>query len=361
MRFQVVRGLLILCLAITGMSFTHCVVVEQQGDLYYNPSGIAIGVGSGASLEVFQKTVYPLTRQHCMGCHANSVQPFHASANAEIAMNALINQKKVDFKNPNMFKKAIVDWAANSTDLPTEDISENPRKTIEISLNGLVTQSAIELTYPLDDAQLLNLNGSSLKLRVEAFDEYSYRLTNIRIESPGRQVAIAGVRVLLNNRWSPKYANYASINQVTAVGGGPLSPSGQFVAHDKGPASDTLAFSFDQLSLRADPAISRAAFNTTMYPISRGHCLNCHSTGAGRVHHGHATMATAHDIVLNANLVNFDSPEDSEIVRVMMGNHFGNPTRCSPNGTNNGTVADCQNRAREYIQAIKDWGQAIQE
>jgi hypothetical protein len=381
MRFQVARGFLVLSLIITSLSFTQCILVEQQGDLVFNPSGIVAG---GASLDVFKETVYPLTRQHCASCHANSVQPFHASANAETAMNALLNQKKIDFNNPdmsrlvrkpvdenhgcgstdcatlsNMFRKAIVEWGSRSSDLPDDPI-DFTRKTVEHSLSRLASQSSIELTFPLDDPQLLNLAGSSLKVTVDAFDEFSYRIRNIRIESPGRQVHIAGVRVLLNGRWSPKYANYAAINQVTAVGGSTLSPSTQLVTHDKGPASDTVAFAFDQLSLRADPAISRNAFNTTMYPISRNHCLTCHATGAGRVHHGHATLATAHDIVLNANLVNFDNPSESYIVQVMQGNHFGNATRCGANGTN-GTAADCQNRAAEYIQAIRDWGQAIQE
>lgn len=103
-------------------SYTHCVHPENKGSkgtLRFqdntvtnsgnnNTSAGNSGGSNGAgfnekefSVNAFRQTVYPLTRNNCVACHEISQQPLHASANATIAHDHIIDTAKVNFSNVN--------------------------------------------------------------------------------------------------------------------------------------------------------------------------------------------------------------------------------------------------------------------
>lgn len=105
-------------------SYTHCVHPESKGtkgslrfqDNTVTNSGSNSGNNSAGnsggnnssgfnekevSINAFSQTVYPLTRNHCVACHAVSQQPLHASANATIAHDHIVDTAKVNFANVN--------------------------------------------------------------------------------------------------------------------------------------------------------------------------------------------------------------------------------------------------------------------
>lgn len=62
-----------------------------------NPDDDSVEGKTGpTSLEAFTQTLYPILRDHCQTCHAKTITPFFASADAQIAHDALINTKKVN-------------------------------------------------------------------------------------------------------------------------------------------------------------------------------------------------------------------------------------------------------------------------
>ncbi len=51
------------------------------------------------SIEAFKKTVYPINRARCIGCHGASQSPLHAVADVTTAHNAVVDNYKIDFTN----------------------------------------------------------------------------------------------------------------------------------------------------------------------------------------------------------------------------------------------------------------------
>lgn len=274
--------------AVTSLSaililFTHCGnPMADKGDLVWSDEGVSVslsGSSGASSLQAFEQTVYPITRAHCTNCHGNSQQPLHASSNSTTAHNAVVNSYKVDFNNiPNsrMVQKlreshncwgsctanamemqlAIEDWkslmAATSGGGPTNPpVSGNNlyNKTTSISrtleLEGINT-GVVTLRYSLNS---LGIAGGILEVRVQNYDEYSYRLSQLRIISPNQNVEVKGVYLLMNGSFNPQNANLTQIEQRVPQGNGGtmLNPSAMIVLKDRGPAMDTLAFGFEEL------------------------------------------------------------------------------------------------------------------
>jgi hypothetical protein len=88
------------------IGYNQCVApmaASKKNNLKFSSSAStngSSGVSRAVSLDAFSKTVYPVTRAHCVNCHGASQSPLHASANMDTAFDALINSAKVDFTNP---------------------------------------------------------------------------------------------------------------------------------------------------------------------------------------------------------------------------------------------------------------------
>ena len=68
-------------------------------------SGIGVGVpggGGAAGQAIFETTVYPLTRQYCVQCHAGSGPgfPHIAHPDVETAFRAVVDNQKVKLQDP---------------------------------------------------------------------------------------------------------------------------------------------------------------------------------------------------------------------------------------------------------------------
>ncbi len=91
-----------------------------------------------------------------------------------------------------------------------------------------------------------------------------------------------------------------------------------------------------------DPELSLAAFESTVYVLTRRYCINCHGSGQQPVH-ADANVQTAHDSVLNNYKVDFNNPAQSRMVlKLSQANH-----NCWSN--------NCNNDAAEMLAAVQSW------
>lgn len=96
-----------------------------------------------------------------------------------------------------------------------------------------------------------------------------------------------------------------------------------------------------------DKAASLAAFETTVYPILREHCSNCHSsqTHAQAPIHADGDVELAHEYALTR--VNFRKPADSKfVVRMGIDRH-----NCFGSG--------CSDANTQMLAAVTDWANAV--
>lgn len=116
------------------------------------------------------------------------------------------------------------------------------------------------------------------------------------------------------------------------------------------PAPDG-GFNLEQVSypeaMNFDKQASQAAFETTLYPLLRENCSQCHSTEtrAQAPIHSDSNLALAHEYALTR--VNFRHPEDSKfVVRMVIDRHncFRDP---------------CSVAGEEMLAAVEAWSQAV--
>ncbi len=516
-------------LTIITLTFTQCgKPFGVKGELTYSTNGVARSIAGGddaVSLEAFRTTVYPMTRQHCISCHAVAQQPVHASPDLTTAHNALVAQFKVNFANPansrivqklrenhqcwsncadnaRQMELAIETWAndlASSAGpdpvqpyafvtLQTQSIAQVRQTVTNSTIVASTLAAAATLMAPMaydatapgfisvpasganltkanndatagvatfsimgtgvartngalwglvnapngnqdsfhvrmnaeafidwqipttngfqwvrvttgaartarnfnlganantitvrereDGAQLarllwtqdLNFNptgvgtagmvtlsfsvenkiqipGARLELKIEDYDAFSYRLSDLRLIVPNRYAYVKGIRLLLNGQFNPQFSNYTYVDQLVNPAAPLLSPSSMIVLKENGEAGDRLAFAFDSLELRGDPVQSLAAFQTTVYPITRQYCVNCH-VATQRPFHASATPQIAHDDLINRYMVDFQNPQFSRIVEKLEERH-------------NCWSGNCVNDAQTMRNAVQAWGQAI--
>ncbi len=89
-------------------------------------------------------------------------------------------------------------------------------------------------------------------------------------------------------------------------------------------------------------AVSIQAFSTTVYPITRANCVNCHGSFQTPLH-AVDDVAQAHDAVLNAYKVNFDNIPSSRMAAKLR------------DEAHNCWSGDCSADADQMERAIADW------
>jgi hypothetical protein len=102
------------------------------------------------------------------------------------------------------------------------------------------------------------------------------------------------------------------------------------------------------MELGFDKALSKAAFERTLYPVLRANCVACHSTDtrAQAPIHADVDVNLAHEYALTR--VNFYHPEDSKfVVRMVVDRHncFGR---------------SCNDAGMQLLQKIQEWVGAVQ-
>lgn len=228
--------------------------------------------------------------------------------------------------------------------------------TSDTNFNGQEVGDFFGVTLSFDLSQQLRVPGVSLLIDVIDYDLYSWKFSRPRIVSTSANVYVKGMKVYVNNNYSPQHATYTVVDKIITPQDGLLSQYSMVVVKDQGNASDHIKFSFDQLSVTTagstgtaaggvtggtNPQTSLMAFQATVYPISRSStysCVGCHMNVAPR--HSSDNTLTAHDAALT--VVDFNNPQNSRIVNKMRVERHN----CG---------AQCDNIANLYQNAIIEW------
>lgn len=176
-------------LFVVALLFTQCgKPFADKGDLIYSVDAKGLsspigGVSGQSSLEAFERTVYQVTRQNCTSCHRSSQQPIHASDDSQLAHNALLNQYKINFTNPEQsrivkklrdeghqcwsncendaqeMQDAIVEWKAlieaeQETPVPQQNFKQTAQSRTILAERAAVTAGTVIYTAMAGNATL---------------------------------------------------------------------------------------------------------------------------------------------------------------------------------------------------------------
>ena len=110
-----------------------------------------------------------------------------------------------------------------------------------------MTAGAVTLSYPLNG---LGIAGARVEMRVEDYDAYSYKISQLRIISPNVSVQVKGVYLIMNGTFNPQNANLTQVDEMVAASanGTVLTPSSMIVLKGAGgEAVDTFGLGFEIL------------------------------------------------------------------------------------------------------------------
>lgn len=216
--------------------------------------------------------------------------------------------------------------------------------TADTTFNGSDVASYIGVTLKWDISAIVKENPGTVFYAVDLsdYDSYTYLITNPRIMTATKNVRVKNIRLMLNGAYNPQNSTYTTVDKVATPTAGQLSGFPMIVLKDQGSAKDKIYFEFEILETYSGTInnASLTAFQTTVYPISRANCVACHSATRP---HASPDVLTAHDYVLSANLVDFNTPSNSLIANKIRNGH---------QGINATTGA---NLAAQYEAAIVQW------
>ncbi len=214
--------------------------------------------------------------------------------------------------------------------------------TADTTFNGEDVASFLGVTLSFDMSTQVGSPNVRFLIDVSDYDPYTYLLANPRIVTPTQNIRVKGIRLFVNNVLSIQSSTYSTVDKITTPTDSRLSGFPMIVLKESGPAIDKFHFVFEEMEVYSGVinTASLTAFQNTVYPISRANCASCHS--ASRVHASPDAL-TAHDYVLGAPLVNFNTPANSLIVTKIRNGH---------QGINAATGASI---AAQYEAAIVEW------
>lgn len=229
--------------------------------------------------------------------------------------------------------------------------------TSDPAFNGMEIGDFFGITLAFDLSQQLRTPGISFQVDVIDYDLYSYKFSKPRIVSSTATTYVKGVKIYVNDIYSPQHSTYTLVDKIVSPTDTLLSNYSMIVIKDKPSNGDQIKFSFDQLSISTGTTTaggatgatgggvgsqtSLMAFQSTVYPISRNSansCVGCHTAVSPR--HSSDNTLTAHDAALT--VVDFNNPQNSRIV-----------TKLRVDRHNCG--AKCDSLATEYQNMILEW------
>lgn len=224
--------------------------------------------------------------------------------------------------------------------------------TSDPAFNGVEVDDYFGVTLEFDVGSKINVPGASFKIDVTDYDLYSYKFSNPRILTPGPNLLVKNIKLLINNVWNPQHSTYTLVDKVATGTDGKLSNFSMLALKDQGANVDKVSFSFEKLEVTSQTGVttgsgggggdSLGAFTASVYPISRTSCISCHTTRFPK--HANDNTLTAHDDLINGGYIDFNNPANSMLVR-----------KVSVQRHNCGSNANCDNIANQYIQAIQEW------
>lgn len=223
------------------------------------------------------------------------------------------------------------------------------------------TNTKATISLPINE--LSGVAGSTFEIDVEEYDMYSYKFTNPRIKSSA-DLYVKNLKVLVNGSFNPQHATYTIVNKKITPSESNLSTYSMIVLKDKGSDEDRFSFSFEHLGTNAPTVVTPApttpptttppvqkltslqGFEQTLYPLLRQRCASCHGVNQTPLHSS-ATVSTAHSVVTENTLINFNNIPNSVLsVKLKTGRH-----NC---------WGDCNANAAEIESKITIWKNLIQ-
>jgi mono/diheme cytochrome c family protein len=192
--------------------------------------------------------------------------------------------------------------------------------TADTTFNGEDVESFLGVTLSFDMSTQVGSPNVRFLIDVSDYDSFTYLLANPRIVTPTQNIRVKGVRLFVNNVLSIQSSAYSTVDKIATPTDQRLSGFPMIVLKESGGAIDRFHFTFEELEVYTGVVntASLTAFQTTVYPISVTNCANCHSAQRP---HASPDALTAHDYVLGAPLVNFNTPSSSLIVTKIRNGH----------------------------------------
>lgn len=187
-------------------------------------------------VQAFQQTVYPLLRQTCVSCHGTGQRPEHAHPNVQTAYTQTTDAGLINRATPASSRLVTKNHNCGSAQACS---------TFAQNMTAAIQQMNTILTGPQ--------TGYRIEFRLEDYDAFSYRLSNLRVFTGDRPIYIKNVRVMVNGQYNPQHSNYTFVDQLipaNMAGGVNLTPSNMIVLKDRGETNDRFSLAFEMLEFR---------------------------------------------------------------------------------------------------------------
>jgi hypothetical protein len=112
--------------------------------------GNPLAIDPAKTVQAFEQTVYPLTRQYCVNCHGMGQQPVHADPDSQVAHDSVLNSFKVNFQNPGQ-SRMVLKLSQSNHNCWSNDCSADAAQM----------QAAIESWYQMSLSETNNNNNNN--------------------------------------------------------------------------------------------------------------------------------------------------------------------------------------------------------
>ncbi len=112
----------------------------------------------------------------------------------------------------------------------------------DVSLSKMV-----EVTFDL--SSLLGVQGVTLSFDLEEFDEYSYKVSNLRINSPSSNIKVKNIKILINNVFNPQHSTYTIVDKMITPLDSTVSDYTMLMLKTNTDGTDQFSVEFEELSV----------------------------------------------------------------------------------------------------------------
>ena len=258
------------------------------------------------SLSAYTQFVYPLVRENCASCHAQSQAPAFAGSNAKDSHDLLIETAKVDFEDPTrsrLYLRLAVDshncFFGGDCNRSSQKMLEGLREwakfaqvepDLTVQTTEVLVPQNLSATSPtnisFDLKTLLNTTqGVFLGGELRQFDPDTYSLSNLSLrvagsgtpnESSAVAVRLKGLQFLVNSRVDPTANTFSLFDEKIMAGSvaarvsrNPIATPTVLIPVALGPGQDRIAIGFETLVVvpRVQVALD----------VVRINCMECHA------------------------------------------------------------------------------------
>lgn len=228
------------------------------------------GANHAVALAAFEKSVYTITSNQCVGCHGRGIGPQFAVADIEQAYT--LSKSYADFTDPSLsvFVSRMMDghcgadcstdgsrmtaaiqewWDEGESIKDAGGLNGNERVTPDLALPNPLPTGATYYTLQWDLGVISEgIAATYFTIEIQQFDAEAYRVRNPKLRTTDRKIDIADIKVLVNGIYDPGSNDYTVISALLLQNTiRILSPALMLVLQDRGPAEDKIAISFGKI------------------------------------------------------------------------------------------------------------------